>query len=519
MHDIWAYYGFDEESGNFQAYNYSGNGDGNDEVLAEAQDGSGTDNANFGTPPDGFNPRMQMYLWNFSGYLPVFNVNSPDSVSGGYPAGESNMGPDLTPTATITGDLVLVIDDGVDTLDGCGTIMNGPALNGKIAVLRRGNCGNSNKVLACQNFGAIAVVALQPTNESPGTFHGTVVNGQVISIPSMILGKSSGDVLIEELMSGATVNVTLGGHGSPDTYDSDFDNGVIAHEYGHGISNRLIGGPSNTNCMYNAEQLGEGWSDWFALMVTMKPGDQGTDRRGIGTYVIGQPVTGVGIRPTVYSTNPGYNNVGLAQSNSMTEAHDRGYIWTSMLWELTWDLIDEYGYDPDIKNGTGGNNKAMALVIEGLKMTECGGGFEDARNGILGADEMLYNGVNECLIWNAFAKRGLGASASQGDPDDPSDQIADFDVPIGCFNGLKENNVKNIVAYPNPGTGEITIDFSNCNNPYLLTVVDLTGNVIVSQEISENHSITTDFSELNQGLYLIRVADSNGVHVIEWVKQ
>ena len=45
--------------------------------------------------------------------------------------------------------------------------------------------------------------------------------------------------------------------------DSDLDNGVIAHEYGHGISNRLTGGPTTVTCLNNAEQMGEGWSDWF----------------------------------------------------------------------------------------------------------------------------------------------------------------------------------------------------------------------------------------------------------------
>ena len=39
-------------------------GAGNDPVNAEAQDGGGTNNANFATPSDGSRPRMQMYLWN-----------------------------------------------------------------------------------------------------------------------------------------------------------------------------------------------------------------------------------------------------------------------------------------------------------------------------------------------------------------------------------------------------------------------------------------------------------------------
>ena len=63
IHDVFYQYGFDEESGNFQQTNYKQIGLGNDFVFADAQDGSGKNNANFGTPPDGSNPRMQMYVW------------------------------------------------------------------------------------------------------------------------------------------------------------------------------------------------------------------------------------------------------------------------------------------------------------------------------------------------------------------------------------------------------------------------------------------------------------------------
>lgn len=57
-------YGFDEVSGNFQQYNFGRGGRENDAVIANAQDGSGYNNANFMTPPDGQNGRMRMYLWN-----------------------------------------------------------------------------------------------------------------------------------------------------------------------------------------------------------------------------------------------------------------------------------------------------------------------------------------------------------------------------------------------------------------------------------------------------------------------
>ena len=39
--------------------------------------------------------------------------------------------------------------------------------------------------------------------------------------------------------------------------DGDLDNGIIIHEYAHGISNRLTGGPSNSSCLGNAEQGGK----------------------------------------------------------------------------------------------------------------------------------------------------------------------------------------------------------------------------------------------------------------------
>ncbi len=69
-----------------------------------------------------------------------------------------------------------------------------------------------------------------------------------------------------------------GGSGSMEMYlcanatpnkDGDFDNLVIAHEYGHGISNRLTGGAANSGCLSNSEQMGEGWSDFYGYMLTM----------------------------------------------------------------------------------------------------------------------------------------------------------------------------------------------------------------------------------------------------------
>lgn len=85
--------------------------------------------------------------------------------------------------------------------------------------------------------------------------------------------------------------------------DGCLDGGLISHEYAHGISRRLVGGPSNANTLDDQDQMGEGWSDYLALMMTMKAGDDGTDH-GNGSYPVGQPVNGPGVRPILLQHEP-----------------------------------------------------------------------------------------------------------------------------------------------------------------------------------------------------------------------
>ena len=44
---------------------------------------------------------------------------------------------------------------------------------------------------------------------------------------------------------------------------------------------RLTGGPGTSSCLDNSEQMGEGWSDYFGMMLTMQAGDLATDARGV----------------------------------------------------------------------------------------------------------------------------------------------------------------------------------------------------------------------------------------------
>jgi len=299
IHDIFWHYGFDEASGNFRQNNYGRGGAGNDPVNAEAQDGSGTNNANFSTPPDGSRPRMQMY---------------------------------------------------------------------------RG------------------------TNVTPNR-------------------------------------------------DGDLDNPVIAHEYGHGISIRLTGGPSQVDCLRNAEQMGEGWSDYFGLILSMRPTDTADQARGIGTYLFGQPATGAGIRPSPYSRSFTVNSYTYQDTRSLVAPHGVGFAWATVLWDITWDLVDAHGFDADIWNasGTAGNQIALQLVVEGLKLQPCSPGFVDGRNAILAADQALYGGAHTDLLWAAFARRGLGIGASQGSSGSNSDNTEDFAEP----ETIAPSAVTDLAATPN----------------------------------------------------------------------
>ncbi len=178
--------------------------------------------------------------------------------------------------------------------------------------------------------------------------------------------------------------------------------------------------------------MGEGWSDYYGLLMTIQPSDVSTTTRPVGNYLFAQGPNGAGIRSFPYTTDTGVNPFTYDDIKTESVPHGVGSVWATMLWDMTWALIDEYGFDPDLYNGTGGNNIAMHLVTEGLKLQPCSPGFVDGRDAILQADQILYGGANQCLIWKAFADRGLGASASQGSSGDRSDGVEAFDMPGTC---------------------------------------------------------------------------------------
>ncbi len=286
LHDVHYLYGFTEAARNFQVNNYGRGGTGNDALDAEAQDGSGFNNANMLTPPDGTAPRMQMF---------EFDLTDP----------------------------------------------------------RR---------------------------------------------------------------------------------DSDFDAGVIVHEFGHGVSNRLTGNGFGLSALQSGG-MGEGWSDWWALMLTQEVASETTSGRGVGTYLLGQPQNGVGIRDFRYDFDIGnanletFLNYGIGAGQSVA-VHDSGTRWAAALWDINHLFIQKYGFEPNVYSSTSnaGNIRALHLVMNALKIQALEPSFIDARDAILLADTMLYGGVDHFEIWTAFARRGLGEFASTSDSNSVLLTIS-FEIP------------------------------------------------------------------------------------------
>lgn len=456
VHDVMYRYGFNEISGNFQTNNLNKGGIGADAVMAEAQDGGGTNNANFLTLPDGAPGRMQMYLWTSNAPAQLVHIQtSPTYPTGNvsFTAIQAAFGANITTTG-VTGPLVIAEqnfnspvscanDCGCGTGQGVGLPPNNNVA-GKIVLIDRGGCTFVEKVMSAQLGGAIgAIVINNVPGAGPIAMGGDAQSGApAITIPAVMISYEDGLELKDEIALGSVTIQLKRLTPAPPMKDGDFDNGIIVHEYGHGISTRLTGGPSST-CLGGDEQAGEGWSDYFAMMLTMNPTTIQTiaaQGRGVGSYVFDQPTTGLGIRPAKYSTDMNVNPYTYADiaNTEISVPHGVGFIFATALWEMTWNLIDAYGYDTNISSGdlTKGNVLALQLVIDGLKLQPCSPTFLQSRDAILAADMALTGGANQCHIWEAFAKRGMGYSAVSG-TNARGNEIEAFDLPTTCLANVK----------------------------------------------------------------------------------
>lgn len=190
------------------------------------------------------------------------------------------------------------------------------------------------------------------------------------------------------------------------------DADVVIHEYTHGITNRLVGGPMNTTALDGDQSggMGEGWGDYFACVLN--------DRETVGSWVVARPG---GIRLHRYTEDyPGdYGDLGRAP---YTGVHAIGEIWCATLLAM---------------NRRIGTALGAQLVVDALKLSAANPSFLAMRDAILVAarDHAMASGLDErdsadliARIWEAFARFGMGPGA-RTNGDTLTGIVADFSVP------------------------------------------------------------------------------------------
>ncbi|WP_194698909.1 T9SS-dependent M36 family metallopeptidase [Chryseobacterium caseinilyticum] len=518
VHDIFYNFGFTPAFRNFQKNNFSLGGVGNDFVNAEAQDGAATEvtatvsnynNANFATPQDGGSGRMQMYVWVNNAQKLFYNT--PASAITRTPASFiAQFGPQIT-GVPVTGNVKLS-----PVLDACTALPSG-SLTGFIGLAERGTCDFNVKVENMQNAGATgALIYNAPSSTAPGNMGGTNPN---VYIMSELMDNAEGEYIKSQLANNIPVNVSMS---YSTKQDGSFDNGVMIHEYGHGISTRLTGnGYSCLQSSQSKEQMGEGWSDFFALMLTNQPNDNASVARGIGTYVSAQATSGSGIRPAKYSPSFSVNAYTYGNTNGMeftnsngqiqTDVHSIGFVWATMLWDLHWKYVEKYGYASNVmSNTTNGSSRVLQLVTNALKIQPCNPSFVEGRDAILAAELAMTNGADRCMIWNVFGARGLGLNASAGVKSNINDQVQSFLVPTDCV--LSTDEVKDVKAnaisiYPNPAKNEFFINFpKNTMGKVNVEIFDMSGKLVASEyKVSADEKKAINTSSLINGTYIVKV--------------
>jgi extracellular elastinolytic metalloproteinase len=507
IHDVLYHHGFTPAAGSFQA----NEGEGNN-LIGFTSSGLGqsrvVNNAVMGY--SGLlvkNPTALFYTFETPNNAGVMNI-SQGPLTGHYPGVLGNNSYPYT-TSNITGDLILYNDGtGGDPNDGCEVAVNSSEFSGKIVAVNRGTCNFTDKVNKIKDFNPKGIIIL---NNSTTDMSGALdIGNPTLAIPVAAINKGIGDQIRTALNNNQTITATLPAEGFALTKrNGGLDSQVILHEYTHAVSKRLM-----NDAQSGEEQMGEGWSDYFAINLTQQPSQTAADQINMGSYAFG----GSGMRVLPYTTdmnvNPHtYDYLKIIGAGANLE-HPTGYLWALMLWEMHWALVNKYGFNPDIKGSTGGNNIALNLVIQGMKMGVANPGFVDGRNAILQADDALYGGQNKCDIWEAFAKRGLGYSANQGTSASRIDGTQAFDMPpadvLSCSLLAVDEVIKNDLSiFPNPAKDVVYI-----NTKDKLTraeLIDMTGRLISRQSLQQNgNKAQIDTSGLQKGAYILKIYTEKG---------
>ncbi|MEM1025426.1 MAG: M36 family metallopeptidase [Myxococcota bacterium] len=417
LHDDFYDVGFDEAAGNAQDDNFGRGGVAGDDMRVELHDYSGRNNANMSTPSDGGRPRMQMYLWNEIDRVAVRGL-SPVAVATDFEARSASFAPlDFD----VSADLVAPSDAGANPSDACEPPFS-ESVAGKIALVEVGVCSFDDQVANLENSGAVGVI-IASTGDAPLSLSGSSSPGiGVVSI-------SSTDAGLLRAQTNASLRIQ---RDEGEEVDSGLDTLVLAHEWGHYISNRLVG---NARGLFGNQSrgMGEGWSDFHGLLTTIQaddvsvPGNGGWNAAFAASNTVAFRGPYFGIRRVPYSTDFAKNGLsyrhiqlneplpadvptafGLNGSQN-NRVHRTGEVWATMLWEFYAALLNDPRYDFDEAR-----TKMKSYLVAGYKLTPVAPTIREARDALLLA-ALGTNRQDFELMFRAFARRGVGATASGPD--------------------------------------------------------------------------------------------------------
>jgi len=378
IHDTLHHAGFNVAAGNFQD---------NDPVLAETQDGSGFDNANFSTPPDGQSGRMQMYLWN--------PLVSHEVVQGGtsYVAAPAVWGRQLNTTG-VTGPLVVANDGTGTTSDACERVA--AIATGSIAVVDRGTCDFVVKAANVQRAGAVGIVVVNNVEGVPFPMGG---RGKGVKIPGLMVSQADGAALKATVGTVTTMRLDPT---PPPRRDSALDADIVWHEYGHGLTWRMIGNMSGPI----SGAIGEGMGDVLAVITG--------DDAEIAEYSGSDPA---GIR------SDSYEGYGRTYGDIIgEEIHFDGEVYAAIGWDL-WKSYQGAGLS---------QSDILTDLVGGMNFTPAGPTFEAMRDGILMGLTATGHNARSCMVWRSFAKYGVGVGSSSGTARGGVATTESFAVPSEC---------------------------------------------------------------------------------------
>ncbi len=214
--------------------------------------------------------------------------------------------------------------------------------------------------------------------------------------------------------------------------DGAYDMAVVAHEYGHAISNRMIAGPDTGTGATQGQT--ESWSDLVFAEYFRGKGistGPGANPFALAPYVSGNKERGI--------RNYGMNDSPLNYSdleydgNGTTSPHADGEIWSAVNFDIAEALNDKYDARFPSTNETlqrkcskgrlpankcPGNRRWAQIMFDSFLLMPSGATMLDSRDAMLAADRLRMGGRNQSVLWREFAQRGMGETASSTGADD-----------------------------------------------------------------------------------------------------